>query len=177
MQRNLTAAILLVVLCSDVGLCRRSSSPSKRNKKTSTSSNSKLPTPTTTPAVSGNLCYGGPMIKNVTLEPQDFKFYKDNWKDFPSGLYYPDCFSPLQPNMSKEPHINNCITFTITSNKLHLPEGRNSSDQRARVMWLVINYLCEEESCRPPCSGHGGLGYWGELLIISLVSCSVLAVG
>lgn len=176
MQRTLTAAILLVALYSDVGLCGRSSSTNKRKKKPFTNSDSKLPAPTTA-TVLEHLCHSGPMIEDVDLDPQDAKFYKDNWKDFPSGLYFPNCFSSPQPNMTQESHVNECVRFTMTSSKLNLPEGRNSSDQKARVMWLVINRLCAEESCRHPCSSNGGLGYWGELLIISLVSCSVLAEG
>ncbi|XP_062995265.1 prion-like protein doppel [Elgaria multicarinata webbii] len=178
MQKNLAAAILLVVLCGDVCLCwRPSGSGSRRNRKSSTSSTTKQPTTTPASTIQKNLCYGGQMIDNMELELNDTKFYKDNWKAFPDGLYYPNCFSPRRPNMTQEALIGECVNFTMTSSKLKLPKKKESSNPKDRVMWVVINHLCANESCGQPCSrpsNAGGCHYIDRLLMIVLVGCSVL---
>ncbi|XP_053126144.1 prion-like protein doppel [Hemicordylus capensis] len=179
MQRNLVTAILLAALFINLCLCRRASTPGKRNKKAPPSSGTKLPTPTSPPTVQGNLCRSGQLIDNVALRLDgDLQFYRANWKDFPDGLYYPNCSFLLQPNVSKEVLVDECVSFTVTSSNLDLPEGKNATDQRARVMWHVINHLCAHETCHQPCprsSSTGGPWHLGRLLIMSLIGCFFLS--
>ncbi|KAJ7305150.1 hypothetical protein JRQ81_011039 [Phrynocephalus forsythii] len=153
MQSNLAAAVLLAILCSDVCLCRRvSSSANRRYKKPSTTAAAtKLPPTTTASPVQGNLCRGGGMIDGVGLEPNDYNFYRAHLKHFPDGLHYPNCSMPLQPNMTRETLVEECVNFTIASSKLSLPKRQDASNPKERVMWLVINHLCANESCALPC--------------------------
>ncbi|XP_042329892.1 prion-like protein doppel [Sceloporus undulatus] len=180
MQRNLIGAVLFVALWSEVCLCRRvSGSTNKRNKKTSTTTSApKLRSPTVAMTVQGNLCHGGQMIDNMELDPNDQGYYKANLKVFPDGLYYANCSLPLQLNTTKEDLIGECVNFTIASNKLNLPNGKDSSDPKERVMWVLINYLCANESCSEPCPllpNIGNLHYFDQVLVVALISCSILS--
>uniref|UniRef100_A0A670ZD44 Prion/Doppel protein beta-ribbon domain-containing protein n=1 Tax=Pseudonaja textilis TaxID=8673 RepID=A0A670ZD44_PSETE len=96
-----------------------------------------------------NLCYGNEMIDNMTLEANDTIFYRDNAKEFPNGVFYPNCSLPLQLNESSETQTEECVDFIITSSNLSLPDGKNASEPSKRVMWLVINHLC----------GHSGITF------------------
>lgn len=176
MQRILIIAILFAILLSHVSLCRRGGSSGKRPKKSSTGSNTKPSTPTTVVPSYGNLCYGGQMLDDVELQMKDIEFYRANWKSFPDGLHYPNCAPSLQSNTTKGVLLGECVNFTISSSKLNLPAGMNSSNQIDRVMWQVINHLCASESCSlscPPFSSARGLPYLDPWLILGLIGCFI----
>uniref|UniRef100_A0A803T0P7 Prion/Doppel protein beta-ribbon domain-containing protein n=1 Tax=Anolis carolinensis TaxID=28377 RepID=A0A803T0P7_ANOCA len=105
---------------------------------------------TTATTFQGNLCRGGQMIDNMDLEPNDKVYYKANLKIFPDGLYYPNCSLLLQPNTTKEELVGECVNFTIASNKLNLSKGKDLSNTKERVMWVLIHHLCANESCGQP---------------------------
>ncbi|XP_060139099.1 prion-like protein doppel [Zootoca vivipara] len=174
MQRKLAAAVLFAALCGEICLSRKVGiSPSKRFKKPYT----KRPSRTTSP-LQKYLCHGGQMIDGVELQPNDTDYYRDNWKDFPDGLYYPNCSLYREPNVSKEALVGECVTFVTPSTKLNLSLGKDANDPKQRVMWFVINHLCANESCSQPCpqrSNAGALHFFSQALIIGLLGCSVLS--
>lgn len=173
MWKKLLVVVLLAGFCNDVGLCvRRSSSHRRRLWKTFFKNVNKNST------TLKNLCYGSAMIENMTLEANDTVFYRDNAKEFPNGVFYPNCSLPLQLNDSRETQTEECVDFIITSSNLSLSDGKNARDPSKRVMWLVINHLCANESCSLPCPGSSNVSsahYFSQILMTSLVAYSVLS--
>ncbi|ETE67938.1 Prion-like protein doppel, partial [Ophiophagus hannah] len=169
MWKNLLFAVLLAGLYSNV--CLRRSSSYRRQLWKKLFKNVRKNSTTLK-----NLCYGSEMIDNMTLEANDTIFYRDNAKEFPNGVFYPNCSLPLQLNESSETQIEECVDFIITSSNLSLPDGKNASEPSKRVMWLVINHLCANESCSLPCprsSNVSSAHYF--TLMMSLVAYSILS--
>lgn len=173
MWKHLLVAVFLAGLCSDVGFCVRWSNLHRRRVWRKFFRNAKKNSTTLE-----NLCYGSATIENMTLEANDTVFYRDNAKEFPNGVFYPNCSLPLWLNESRETQMEECVDFIITSSNLSLPDGKNASDPSKRVMWHVINHLCANESCSQPCprsSNVSSAHYFSQILMTSLVAYSVLS--
>nr|XP_014425849.1 prion-like protein doppel [Pelodiscus sinensis] len=147
-------AMLLLMLCSDVTLCRRGSSGKKANKNKNLPPNNKPNSIKTEPVkIPGTLCYTGQLL-DIKLEPEDAKYYANNFKKFPDCVYYPRCFQSLQLNTTKDMLASECfnVTVSLTENKLDLSEGKNTTNTYARIMGHVINHLCANGFCCQSCS-------------------------
>ncbi|XP_073181044.1 prion-like protein doppel [Lepidochelys kempii] len=174
-------AMLLLVLCSDITLCRRGGSTSKKANQ------NKSPPPVNKPSppskkepvkIPGTLCYTGQLL-DIKLEPEDARYYTDNFKKFPDCVYYPRCFQSLEANATKDALVSECfnVTVSLTENKLGLSEGKNATSAYARVMWRVISHLCAMDFCCQPCSLalsiHGSFGRVAMLCLMSFISLTV----
>nr|XP_048685427.1 prion-like protein doppel [Caretta caretta] len=174
-------AMLLLVLCSDITLCRRGGSTSKKANQ------NKSPPPVNKPSppskkepvkIPGTLCYTGQLL-DIKLEPEDARYYTDNFKKFPDCVYFPRCFQSLEANATKDALVSECfnVTVSLTENKLGLSEGKNATSAYARVMWRVISHLCAMDFCCQPCSLalsiHGSFGRVAMLCLMSFISLTV----
>ncbi|KAL7981423.1 hypothetical protein Chor_002319 [Crotalus horridus] len=171
MWKNLLVALLFAIFCSNAGVTVRRGSRKRQWKKFA-----KNVTKSSIPP--RNLCYGSEMIDIMTLEANDTIFYRENAKQFPNGVFYPNCSLSRGLNETSETRTEECVDFIITSSNLSLPNGKNASDRNKRVMWLVINHLCANESCSQPCPGSSNVSsarYFIQILMASLVAYSILS--
>uniref|UniRef100_A0A8C8R9V0 Prion/Doppel protein beta-ribbon domain-containing protein n=1 Tax=Pelusios castaneus TaxID=367368 RepID=A0A8C8R9V0_9SAUR len=171
-------ATFLLVLHSDTTLCRRGTSSKKANKN-------KNPPYVNKPNLSakeeplkpsGTLCYTGQLL-NVTLEPEDAKYYTHNFKNFPSCIYYPRCFQSPKQNTIKRMLVSECFNNTVSLTELDLSEGKNTTNVNTRVLWHVISHLCAMEFCCNPCSlslsSHNSVAQLAVLCLTSFIPLTV----
>ncbi|EMP41195.1 Prion-like protein doppel [Chelonia mydas] len=132
-------AMLLLVLCSDIILCRRGSTSKKANQN-------KSPPPVNKPSppskkepvkIPGTLCYTGQLL-DIKLEPEDARYYTDNFKKFPDCVYYPRCFQSLEANATKDALVSDC--FNVTKQRGHTNHNKKRAMEQDSSLQISDGY-------------------------------------